>query len=111
MSDQLALTAVMTLKPGKEERFLELFKACADYTAKNEPFVLVYELSQAGNKQGGNLTDVVIREVYENQAGFDKHMAGAPVKALIEALSKEGLAQSTKIFWQQPPKLGFSSRL
>lgn len=48
---------------------------------------------------------------YENQEGFDKHMAGAPVKALIEALSKEGLAQSTKIFWQQPPKLGFSSRL
>ncbi|KXJ94450.1 hypothetical protein Micbo1qcDRAFT_202309 [Microdochium bolleyi] len=111
MSGNLALTAVITLKAGKEKRFFELFQNCADYTTKNEPFVLIYELSQAGPEQGGKLTDVVVREVYENQAGFEKHMASGPVKAMIEAMGKEDLVESSRIVWQQPPKIGFSSRL
>lgn len=44
------------------KKFLELFQNCADYTSKNEPFVLTYELSMAGPEMGGSLTDVVVRE-------------------------------------------------
>ncbi|KAH7037944.1 uncharacterized protein B0I36DRAFT_315108 [Microdochium trichocladiopsis] len=111
MAGHLALTAVISIKPGKDKRFLELFQNCADYTTKNEPYVLTYELSMAGPELGGKLTDVVVREVYADQAGYEKHMASAPVKTMIQAMEKEDLVESAKIVWQQPPKIGFSARL
>lgn len=38
-------------------------------------------------------------------------MSSQPVKTMIEVMGKEDLVESSKIVWQQPPKIGFSSRL
>ncbi|KAI1844056.1 hypothetical protein JX265_009680 [Neoarthrinium moseri] len=111
MSSPVALTAIITLNPGAEQKFIELFNKCAEYSKENEPFVWTYELSRGRVDQKGEVTDLVIREVYENQALMEKHLAGAPVQELIKGIG-EGLVKESKIIYTDyKPAVGFPSRL
>ncbi|KAH8653447.1 hypothetical protein BX600DRAFT_553174 [Xylariales sp. PMI_506] len=97
----ISLTAIITPNPGKEKKFLELFDKCAKYAKENEPFVWVYELSKGRVDQNGNISDFVIREVYESEALMQKHLSSAPVQALIKAMSEDGLAKESKVIYTE----------
>ncbi|KAI0127770.1 hypothetical protein BJ170DRAFT_626723 [Xylariales sp. AK1849] len=112
MSSPVALTAVMTLNPGAEKRFIELFNDCAKYSKENEPYVWVYELCKGKVDPKGEVTDLVVREVYENQTSMEEHLANTTVQELIRGIGEEGLVKGSKIIYTDyKPEAGFSSRL
>ncbi|KAF4979642.1 hypothetical protein FZEAL_4199 [Fusarium zealandicum] len=98
----IQLTAIVTPKPGKEQRFLDLFEACYDYVQANEPYVTRYELHKGIPELNGGKLQFVILEGYEDQEALDKHMKAPPVVVLLKAVAKEGLTE-TQIIMTKPP--------
>ncbi|KAL2753795.1 hypothetical protein ACRALDRAFT_1057901 [Sodiomyces alcalophilus JCM 7366] len=91
------LVAIVTPKPGKVERFIELFYKCAEYAEKNEPGTLAYRFHRGDKAKNDGLEELVVRETYENQAALDKHMEAPPVKAIMKELEAGTLVQNIKI--------------
>ncbi|KAK0389329.1 hypothetical protein NLU13_2904 [Sarocladium strictum] len=99
----IQLTAIITPKPGKGERFLELFKACADYVHKNEPYVHRYELHKGIPAQNGDKVQFVVLEGYDDQEALDKHMKTPPVVAILKEMEGEKLATTEVIMTTDGP--------
>ncbi|KAK7430052.1 hypothetical protein QQZ08_003443 [Neonectria magnoliae] len=112
----IQLTAIITPKPGKAQRFLELFEACVQYVQANEPAVHRYELHKGvkdindGKEQfvvlEGYLPNLYLIEKrayikitssYNDQAALDDHMRTPPVVAMLEAFEKEHLCYTEVI--------------
>ncbi|KAH7023608.1 hypothetical protein EDB80DRAFT_698106 [Ilyonectria destructans] len=87
----IQLTAIITPKPGKAERFLELFETCAQYVRANEPHVHRYELHRGIKDLNDGKEQFVVLEGYDDQEALDKHMKCPPVLVMLEALEKEQL--------------------
>ncbi|KAH8176182.1 antibiotic biosynthesis monooxygenase domain-containing protein [Sarocladium implicatum] len=104
----IQLTAIITPKPGKADRFLELFQTCVDYVQKHEPYIHRYELHRGLPEKNGKQRFVVL-EGYDHQEGLDKHMKTPPVQALLKAVEEEKLTDTDIIMTQDGP--GVKSRL
>ncbi|KAI9901858.1 hypothetical protein N3K66_003675 [Trichothecium roseum] len=99
----IALTAIITPKPGKAERFLELWEKCVKYVDDNEPGVLRYELHRGTKEMNGGKERYIALEEYADKETFDLHMRAAPVVALITAIKEEELTETDLIMTQKGP--------
>ncbi|KPM41514.1 hypothetical protein AK830_g5018 [Neonectria ditissima] len=90
----IQLAAIITPKPGKAQRFLELFEACVKYVQANEPAVHRYELHKGVKDLNGGKEQFVVLEGYDDQEALDNHMKTAPVVAMLEAFEKEQLCDT-----------------
>ncbi|KAK7422404.1 hypothetical protein QQX98_001683 [Neonectria punicea] len=109
----IQLTAIITPKPGKAQRFLELFEACVQYVQANEPAVHRYELHKGVKNLNDGKEQFVVLEgylpnlhlfekwaqinitsSYDDQATLDNHMKIPPVVAMLEAFEKEHLCDT-----------------
>ncbi|KAH7162495.1 hypothetical protein B0J13DRAFT_536152 [Dactylonectria estremocensis] len=105
----IQLTAIITPKPGKAKRFLELFDTCTQFVQANEPGVHRYELHRGIKDLNGGKEQFVVLEGYDDQEALDKHMKAPPIVAMIEALEKEALADIEIINTSTGP--GIKSRM
>ncbi|KAH7170398.1 hypothetical protein EDB81DRAFT_775314 [Dactylonectria macrodidyma] len=105
----IQLTAVITPKPGKARRFLELFEACTQFVQVHEPGVHRYELHKGIKDLNNGKEQFVVLEGYDDQEALDKHMKSPPVVAMIKALEKEALADIEIINTSAGP--GIKSRM
>ncbi|KAJ3528780.1 hypothetical protein NM208_g10048 [Fusarium decemcellulare] len=105
----IQLTAVVTPQPGKAQRFLDLFKVCAEYVQANEPQVYRYEIHEGIPELNGGKLQFVVLEGYENQEALDKHMKAPPVVALLRAIEKEKLTETQLIMTK--PSSGVKARI
>ncbi|KAJ2905204.1 uncharacterized protein MKZ38_006110 [Zalerion maritima] len=109
MSSVVELTGVLTLNPGKAERFIALFKNILAHANANEPGTIVYELHVGIPEKNNGEQVVVAKEMYKDQASMDIHMAGEGVKTILEAMEKENLIKSSQIIFTEP--LGGRSKI
>ncbi|KAF7542562.1 hypothetical protein G7Z17_g11460 [Cylindrodendrum hubeiense] len=105
----IQLTAIITPKPGKAQRFLELFDACAHFVQANEPYVHRYELHRGLKDLNDGKEQFVILEGYDDQEAVDKHMKSPPVVLMLEALEKEQLCDTQIIRTSSGP--GIKARI
>ncbi|KAM5351414.1 hypothetical protein ACJ41O_004137 [Fusarium nematophilum] len=105
----IQLTAVITPKPGKAQRFLELFEACYQYVQANEPHVYRYEIHHGIPELNGGKLQFVVLEGYDSQEALDKHMKTPPVVVMLEAMEKEDLTE-TQIIMTKPAS-GIKARI
>ncbi|KAH6888595.1 hypothetical protein B0T10DRAFT_56853 [Thelonectria olida] len=97
----IQLTAVITPKPGKAQRFLDLFEECVKYVREHEAYIHRYELHHGTSELNEGKEQFVVLEGYDDQEALDKHMKAPPVVAMMEALEKEELTE-TQIIRTKP---------
>ncbi|KAF4968270.1 hypothetical protein FSARC_4361 [Fusarium sarcochroum] len=105
----IQLTAVVTPKPGKTQRFLDLFSACVEYVQANEPQVYRYEMHEGIPELNGGKRQFIVLEGYKNQEALDAHMKAPPVVLMLDAMEKEDLTETQLIMTK--PSTGIKPQL
>ncbi|KAI1340589.1 hypothetical protein F5Y15DRAFT_414912 [Xylariaceae sp. FL0016] len=106
------LTVVFELNPGKHEKFLKFMSEVSAYVKEHEPYVWTYELTMARSNPKGEPDIAIMREVYENKAGFDMHVASDKLKDFLKTHAKENFTKKTTFYHMDLSQTtGFTSKL
>jgi len=88
------LIAILTPKPGKTDRVVEVFIETAKQIEQSEPGTLKYQINREVNKKKG-VEEVVVVESYENNKALAAHAASSTFKALSKKLKEEDLTETS----------------
>ncbi|KAH8598106.1 hypothetical protein B0O99DRAFT_507121 [Bisporella sp. PMI_857] len=106
---QIDLIAVITPKPGKEDRVVELLKEMAVFVKENEPDVLRYHINVETKKSGEQ--EVIMLETYKNKEAMRAHGTSKEFKAFQKKIAAEDLVGRPMQLKVVKPVGGFAARL
>ncbi|KAG9240205.1 hypothetical protein BJ878DRAFT_527527 [Calycina marina] len=103
---QVDLIAVITVKPGKAERVVELLKELAVFVKENEPETLRYHINLDSKKD-----QIIMLETYASKAAMGAHGQSKEFKAFQQKLADEDLVGGPMELKATKAMGGFESRL
>ncbi|KAF4626436.1 hypothetical protein G7Y89_g11719 [Cudoniella acicularis] len=110
MASQLDIIAIISPKPGKTDRVVELLQGVSEYVKKNEPGTLKYEITRSMNKKAG-VEEVVMLETYKDKVALDIHGRSEAFGIFQKTLKEEGLVGAPMQLKITKAAGGFASRL
>ncbi|KAG0648524.1 hypothetical protein D0Z07_5264 [Hyphodiscus hymeniophilus] len=110
MSSQIDLLAIISPKPGKADRVVELLQEVSEYVKNNEPDTLKYEIIREVNKKSG-AEQVIMIETYKSKAAMGAHASSKDFKAFQKKMAQEDLVGAPMQLKFVKSVGGFPSRL
>ncbi|KAH8821753.1 hypothetical protein F5884DRAFT_101713 [Xylogone sp. PMI_703] len=107
---QVDLLAILTPKPGKTDRVVELLKTLSEWVKVNEPGTLRYHVHREVNKKNG-VEEVFMLESYTDKKALGIHGNSDKFKAFSKALKDEGLLEGAPKLKFLKEEGGFASKL
>ncbi|KAH7393609.1 hypothetical protein BKA64DRAFT_676587 [Cadophora sp. MPI-SDFR-AT-0126] len=104
MSSQIDIVAIITPKPGKIDRIVELLSEVSQYVKANEPGTLKYQITRGKD-------EVVMIESYKDKAALGAHGSSTTFKAFQKKMQDEDLVGAPMQLKMLKHAGGFTSRL
>ncbi|KAL8747233.1 MAG: hypothetical protein Q9190_000852 [Brigantiaea leucoxantha] len=103
------LVAIMTPKPGKMDRCLEILEQATHLVREYEPGALRYHMfvEMEGDQRG---KDVVWIEQYENQAAWEAHTNGKAYEFMSKIMPEEDILATAPVLKFLKPMAGWASK-
>ncbi|TVY32762.1 hypothetical protein LSUB1_G007884 [Lachnellula subtilissima] len=107
MASQIDLVAIISPKPGKTDRVVELLQEVAEYIKNNEHGTLIYNITRSFNKQAG-VEEVIMIESYKDKAALLAHGSSKEFTAFQKKIQGEDLVSAPMQLKITKPAGGFS---
>ncbi|TVY50578.1 hypothetical protein LCER1_G007937 [Lachnellula cervina] len=116
MASQIDLVAIISPKPGKTDRVIELLQEVAEYIKNNEHGTLKYNITRSFNKQSG-VDEIIMIEMfafaasafgYKDKAAMLAHGSSKEFTAFQRKIQEEGLVGAPMQLKITKPAGGFS---
>ncbi|KAH7321940.1 hypothetical protein BKA65DRAFT_91351 [Rhexocercosporidium sp. MPI-PUGE-AT-0058] len=104
MSSQIDIVAILSPKPGKADRLIELLSEVSEYVKANEPGTLKYQILRTKD-------EVVLIESYKDKAALGAHGSSKTFKTFQKKLRDEDLTGAPMQLKMLKDAGGFTSRL
>ncbi|CAK7202221.1 hypothetical protein SEUCBS139899_004943 [Sporothrix eucalyptigena] len=108
VDEKIHMTGIVVPAEGKADRLEELLLQHAEFSRKNEPGTIHYEV-QRGEERGSEGVRFVVWEVYKDEASRAAHFETEAFHKLIKAFQEEGLAVGAPKAYITKPKGGVTN--
>ncbi|KIN06234.1 hypothetical protein OIDMADRAFT_17223 [Oidiodendron maius Zn] len=109
MASPIYLVAIITPKPGKADKVLELLQTHSEFVKKNEPGTLKYEINVDTKPSG--VKEIVVVEIYQDKPAFNSHVSSEEMKVFQKTLLDGDMLDGPMQLKRVKTVGGFSSRM